>query len=129
MSKKKASDITKKYRTGYWILTVLSWLLTLGPLVGYIIYSFIVSGTIEKVSLATIVFVAIVLTAISIIFKKHIRSTVFLLILGIYLAIEKITVMLIIISICTIIDEFIITPLQKSYHSKLVCNKEIDKRM
>lgn len=124
----KNSETTKKYRLAYWILTVISWILVFGPLAAYLIYAMIISGTVQKAGLVTSLFAAIILTGISIILKLHIRSALFIMILGIYLAIREISVLLVIISICTVLDELVITPLQKSFKNRLTINKEIDKR-
>lgn len=130
MAKKKySSDITKKYRRGYWILTALSWILTLGPMIGYVIYGFTIGDNISKVSLGLSSMAAVALTGFSVIFKKHIRSTIFILLLGIYFALKEITVLLIIMSVCTILDEFLITPLQKKYRERMVINGQIDRRI
>lgn len=126
--KNNASDITKKYRRAYRILTALSWILTLGPMVGYVIYGFAVGETISKVSLGISGMAAIALTGFSVIFKKQIRSTIFILLLGIYFAMKEITILLIILSLCTILDEFLITPLQKKYRERMVINRQIDRR-
>lgn len=124
----KNSETTKKYRLAYWILTAISWILVFGPLAAYLIYAMIISGTVQKAGLVTSLFAAIILTGISIILKLHIRSALFIMILGIYLAIREISVLLVIISICTVLDELVITPLQKSFKNRLTINKEIDKR-
>lgn len=124
-----AGNITKESRTAYWILTVISWLLVLGPLLGYAIYGFCVGEPTQKVTLATTLMVAIVLTIISTLFKFHIRSTIFILILGIYMCIDEILPLIIILSVCTILDEFLISPLQKKYKNKTTINKEIDRRI
>lgn len=128
-SKSSSSEVTKKYRRAYWILTALSWALVLGPLVGYLIYGFISGATVQKLSLGICTLAALGLTGFSVVFKKNIRSILFILLLGIYIAIEKITVLLVIMSLCTILDEFVVAPLQKSYREKLVVNKQIDRRM
>ena len=127
-TKMKNSETTKKYRLVYWILTAISWILVFGPLAAYLIYAMIISGTVQKAGLVTSLFTAIILTGISIILKLHIRSALFIMILGIYLAIREISVLLVIISICTVLDELVITPLQKSFKNRLTINKEIDKR-
>lgn len=129
MAKGFASKTTKKYRKAYWITTAISWALVLGPFLGYLIYGFIRGETIQKLSLGVTSMAAIALTGFSIILKKHIRSTIFIILLGIYIALREITILLIILSICTILDEFIITPLQKSYREKMVINNQIDRRM
>lgn len=124
-----ASKQTKKYRIGYWVLTVISWTLVFGPLAVYFIYGLIVSGTVQKAGLLTTLFVAIVLTVISVIMKLHLRSALFILILGIYIAIDKISILLIIVSVCSVLDELLISPLQRSFKEKLGINKAMDKRL
>lgn len=124
-----ASKQTKKYRIGYWVLTVISWALVFGPLAGYFIYGLIVSGTVQKAGLLTTLFVAIVLTVVSAIMKLHLRSALFILVLGIYIAIDKISILLIIVSVCSVLDELVISPLQRSFKEKLGVNKAIDKRL
>lgn len=124
-----ASKPTKKYRIGYWILTVLSWVLVFGPLAGYFIYAMIISGTVQKAGLVSTLFAAIVLTVISVIMKLHLRSALFILLLGIYIAIDKISVLLIVVSVCSVLDELVVSPLQRIFKSKLSINKEMDKRL
>lgn len=124
-----ASKQTKKYRIGYWVLTVISWALVFGPLAGYFIYGLIVSGTVQKAGLLTTLFVAIVLTVVSVIMKLHLRSSLFILVLGIYIAIDKISILLIIVSVCSVLDELLISPLQRSFKEKLGVNKAMDKRL
>lgn len=129
MSKRNVSNITKKYRRGYLILTIISWVLVFGPLAGYVVYGFISGETVKKLSLGITTMAAIGLTGFSVIFKKNIRSTIFIIILGIYIALREITALLIILSACTILDEFLVTPLQKSYREKMVINAEMDRRI
>lgn len=123
------SDITKKYRAGYWIFTILSWLLTIGPLIVFTIMGFIQGEPSQKVTLGITVMVAIVCVILSILMKLHIRSTIFILILGIYVCLDNILPLILTICICTIVDEILIQPIQKMYKSKLTINKEIDKRI
>ena len=125
----KSSNETKKYKKLYTILTIISVALVFGPLLGYIVYAYIVSGTVQKITLTSTIMAATVLTVISILFKKNIRSSIFILILGIYVAISKIQVLIIILSITTMLDEFLITPARKSFKDKFTINREIDKRI
>ena len=128
-NRRKGSERTEKYRKYYWALTIASWLIVFGPLVGYIIYGYIISNTIQKVTLTTTIMAAVVMTVISILFKKNVRSTIFILILGIYVAISKIQVLIIILCVTTMLDEFLISPAQKACKAKLTINKEIDQRL
>ena len=43
------TEITKKYKKRYYILTAISWAIVFGPLLGYIIYGYIVSNTITSI--------------------------------------------------------------------------------
>ena len=124
-----SSNETKKYKKIYTILTIISLALVFGPLLGYIVYAYIVSGTVQKLTLTGTIMAAIVLTVISVLFKKNIRSSIFILILGIYVAISKIQVLIIILSITTMLDEFLITPARKTFRDKYTINREIDKRI
>lgn len=124
-----ASTTTKKYQKYYWLLLATSWLLTLGPLLGYGFYAFIVAEPVQKIAMGSMFFAAVALTGISIVCKLHLRSTLFILLLGVYIALREITILLVIVAVCTILDELIVTPLKNKYKSKLNINKEIDKRI
>ena len=118
---------TQKYRQLYWIFRILSIASVVVPLVVFIIMGYADGGiqTAQKVTLSFTVVAALVLTTISFLSKRHIRSTVFLLLLGIYSVVQKMEVVLITISACVMADEFIFTPIYKRYGSKLKIRKEI----
>lgn len=122
------SDITKKYQRLAILFHALSLLVLISPLAYYIIYGFINGETTEKLTLGITFVIATILVVINILFKYRIRSTVWILVLGIYFCIENIMPLLLMIAIGTILDEFVLTPLYKSYHNKCTINKEIDKR-
>ena len=121
-------DITKKYKIKKHIFNCLSIFCTLLPLLIYTIIGFVNGEITQKVTLGLSLFMALIFVAINIIFKKRIRSTIFILMLGIYTCIQKITPLLLILSITTILDEFVFTPLAKKYKNLYTINKEIDKR-
>lgn len=123
------SDVTKNYKTKYTIFNILSICLTLLPMLIYVIIGFSQGSVQEKVVLGLTTFVAIALSVINLLFKYSIRSTIWILLIGVYVCLDKITTLLIIIAICTIVDEFIITPLKKKYKEKYKINKEIDARL
>lgn len=121
---------TQKYKRLYVLFTTFSIVCTLGPLFYYIISALCsLALTHEKVVLVGTIFIALILTILNIFFKYHIRSTLWILVLGIYVCIDKILAMLILIAIGTILDEFIFTPLKNKYKSKKNISTEIDKRI
>ena len=122
------SEITKKYHRLFILLRTLSVIVILAPMMYYVIRGFIEGETTEKLTLTGTFFIAIILTAVNVLFKYSIRSTLWIIVLGIYSCIENIMPLLLMIAIGTIFDEFLLTPLYKSYHAKCTINKEIDKR-
>lgn len=121
---------TKKYKKRKNIFKALSFLVTILPIIIYIIIGF-TSGEIhagDKLFLGFSVVVSILLVLINILCKYHLRSPLFVLILGIYIVLKEITPLLIIVSIGVILDEFLFSPLANSNKNKYIINKEIDKR-
>lgn len=123
------SNITKKYTNLYWLFRSISFLVLIVPLIVYGVKGFIEGDVTEKFTLGMTISIAAILVALNILFKYHIRSTIWIIVLGIYFCIDNIMPLLLCIAIGTILDEFIFTPLYKSYKNKATINKEIDKRV
>ena len=120
--------MTKKYKIKLNICRLLSFTLTVLPVIIYTIMGFM-DGTIgEKVSLGICVILALIFVLINVMFKYHIRSTLWVLLIGIYVCIDNIIPLLIIMAATTIIDEFVLVPLINKYKDKYIINKEIDLR-
>lgn len=122
------SDITKKYTKLSHLFATLSIVLTIFPIFVYVILAFAKGQVQQKMTLGITVTISLLLVAINMVFKYHLRSTLWILTLGIYFCIDNIMPLLLMVAIGTIVDEFILTPLHKSYKSKANINKEIDKR-
>lgn len=129
MAKKPKSDITKKYlmlsRLFFW----LSIIMTIVPVLVYVVKAFVDGAPSQKLTLGITVIVALILTVINLIFKFHIRSVIWIMVLGIYFCIDNIMPLLLIVAISTILDEFVLTPLHKNFRAKAKINREIDKRI
>lgn len=123
------SNITKKYTNLYWLFRSISFLILVLPLIIYGVKGFIEGDVTEKFTLGMTISISAILVALNILFKYHIRSTIWIIVLGIYFCIDNIMPLLLCIAIGTILDEFIFTPLYKSYKNKATINKEIDKRV
>lgn len=120
--------MTKEYRREKWLLLILSILCNLLPIAIYTIKAFIVAGVGQKVTLGVCLTLALLFVLINIITKHRIRSTLWILLIGIYVCLDHIQSLLIIMAITTIIDEFILEPAYKRVKNKYIINKEIDKR-
>ena len=124
------TETTKKYKTWYWILFAISIVLNFVPLLVYVIkgYASVEVSEAKKVTLTMTMMVALCLSIYNILAKKHMRSVIWIILLGVYFAVQKIELLLIIMAICTIIDEFIVEPLVKKYKLKWKTNAEIESR-
>ena len=120
--------MTKKYKIKLNICRLLSFTITVLPVIIYTIKGFMDGSIGEKVSLGICVILALMFMLINIMFKYHIRSTLWVLLIGIYVCIDNIIPLLIIMASTTIIDEFVLVPLINKYKNKYIINKEIDLR-
>lgn len=122
------SDITKKYKRRARWCSIISTSLIVIPLLVYAVLGFINGTTGEKVSLGLTLILCIIFTLMNSVFKYHIRSTIWIMLLGIQICLTNITTLLIIIALATMLDEFIFTPLTRKYKQRYIINNEIDKR-
>ena len=120
--------MTKKYKIKLNICRLLSFTITVLPVIIYTIKGFMDGSIGEKVSLGICVILALIFVLINVMFKYHIRSTLWVLLIGIYVCIDNIIPLLIIMATTTIIDEFVLVPLINKYKNKYIINKEIDLR-
>lgn len=123
------SKETRKYKNLSILFLALSILVLVAPLAYYSIVGFIEGETTEKFTLGITFVIASILFVINILFKFHIRSTIWVLVLGIYFCLDNILPLIFMVAIGNILDEFLFTPLHKHYKSKASINKEIDKRI
>lgn len=122
------SQTTKTLKIKKNIFHGLSWLLTFAPILIWLCVAMAKSNDLTKTSLAITILIAGMLTLVNLLLKYSIRSTIWILLIGIYIALKDITPLLIIIAVCTILDEFIVHPLYVHYRDRYKINKEIDKR-
>ena len=122
------TEKTKNYKQIYWTLFIA---LNFLPLFIYVIqgYASIEVEESRKVVLTGSIMISALLCIYNVLAKKHLRSVIWILLLGVYYAIQKIELLLIIMAICTIVDEFIVEPLLKKYKHKWLTNAEIDSRL
>lgn len=122
--------MTKKYRNLFLIFGFLSILLNIAPISYYVIAGLIQSTlVVQKVALTMTVFVVLILSIVSWVNKITLRSKLWILLIGFYIALQNILTPLILIAICQVLDELIVAPLYRRYKSKYSVNKEIDKRL
>lgn len=121
--------MTKSLKTKYRLFSILSLLLNIGPLAVYIIKALICSTlTYQKIALSMTVFIVLILTVVCLINKVAMKSRLWIILIGLYICLEHILTPLIIIGVCQVVDELIISPLKEHYKNRYKINKEIDLR-
>lgn len=124
----KATALTKKNRGLYWAFKILSIAVNVLPIAIFTVEGFIQGSTAGKTTLGLCLVMTLICLLINFVFKYHIRSTIWIMAIGIYACLEKISPMLITIAICTMCDEFIFQPLCKHFYAKWKTNKTMDER-
>ena len=122
------TDITKKYKSLYWVFAVLSFCLTFLPFFIYLAKGYLEATTAQKVVMSAITLGAIIIAAIGIFSKYTFRGVGYLIIIALYIALQNVATPILIIAICTITDELVVCPLKKQFKEKYKINLEIDKR-
>lgn len=121
--------MTKKYSRLHLIFTLASLLLNIFPFAFYVTEALLGgAATVEKVALTSTLFVVLVMTLVALVNKKAMRSRLWILLIGLYVCLDNILTPLLMISICQIIDEVVVSPLAKVFRVKKTIHRELDKR-
>lgn len=121
--------MTKNYKCKMIITGILSFLCSFGPLIVFTVMGLAQGEGKEKIVLAMTMVGAIMIALIAAMKKIHLRSTTFILMIGLWVALDRLLPFILTVAICTIIDELILTPLYKRFKEDYHTNKQIDKRM
>lgn len=82
----------------------------------------------NKITFSLALITAGVMFVINFIRKKNLRSPFYIILLGIYFALDDLLPLVFMMAICCMLDEFIFSPLHEKFKAKYKINKEIDAR-
>lgn len=121
---------TKKFKIAAILLTVLSICLSIGPLIVYSVIAFNNAGatTVNKVTLMSMISVGTILSMVCAINKYSPRCRLWLIMIGLYVCLDKFIGCVLVMAITQCIDELVIHPLARIARQKYGINREIDKR-
>ena len=128
----KGSDFTKVCRLKLWLYRIIDWILLFMPVIVYVVIALCDEGvtTVGKVSVVGTVAVAAILALFNIIAQKRLRCPIWIVLIGLYIAIrDYLLPLVIILAVVSICYDLILTPLISYYRSKLIANKAIDERV
>ena len=125
----KKSDYSKNLRAKVICLRVIDYLLLFFPIIFYFVVALFQDGLIiKKITLISTFAIALILTLFNIVAKKHLRSVIWIMIIGIYVCIDNILPLILFIAVTSILDEFLFTPLITRYHTKYLASITYDER-
>lgn len=121
--------MTKNYKIKKNITLIFSILCSIGPLVVFTIIGLVQGEGVEKISLTLTAISSIVLAVLAVLRKIHLRSTIYVLMIGLWIALDNILPFVITLMVCTMLDELLFTPLYKRWKEDYHTNKQFDKRI
>lgn len=112
------TKIDKGIRLKRNIFGILSVLITLAPALIFYIKGWILGDTYSKTVMGITFTAALILTVVSLAMKFKCRTIIWVLLIGCYVALGNIKSVLIILTVCTALDEFLIAPMYIYYRDK-----------
>lgn len=128
---KRESKYTKDSRFKLWLFRILDAICLVTPLLIYVIIALCGGAVVAaKVAVVSTVMVAIILTVFNIVAQKRLRCPIWIMLIGLFVAIkEYLLPLIIILAITSVLDDLVFTPLITYYKTKLISNKAMDERL
>lgn len=122
---------TNKIQIKLLILKIINSINLLLPILYYVVMSFGKTGVSsdKQITLVICLAVAGILLILNYVLKYKLRSPLFIVLIGVHLVIGDIMTLIVILAITSIIDELALSPMINNLKSKLITNKELDKRL
>lgn len=121
--------MTAHYKKLSFIYALLSALCLFGPITFYFIRAFAFGDAKQKLTLGIVFTIALILFLVNIIMKSHLRSVIWVLLLGVFSVFSHYIAIVLVFAVTTFLEELIFSPLHRYYKSKTRISKEIDRRI
>ena len=126
-----SSEFTKRCRRKLWLFRILDWICLIMPILIYVVIALSNDGIKMgyKVTLMSMLIIAIILCIINVIAQKRLRCPIWIILIGLYVAIrDYLLPLVIILAVVSVLDDLVFTPLIHYYYTKTVASKTIDQR-
>ena len=124
------SKASKRSFAKLWCCRILNFLLMYMPVFVCVVIGYANPDlpTGAAVCLTGSLVIAAVLGLINIILKYRLRCCIWILILGLYIALDNILPIVLVLAFTTIIDDLVLTPLVDRFKSEYIANRAMDRR-
>lgn len=120
---------TKKMRLASIFLTLASILLSVGPLIVYLVLGYTEAQTsVGQITLTAMLGVSVILSLVCLINKYSPRCRMWLILIGLYMCLDNFIGCILVLAITQCVDELIVCPMAKRYRELYRTNREIDRR-
>ena len=126
------SEFTKCCRRKLWFFRILDWVCLSLPLLVYLTMALADDGIKVgyKVAVVGTLVIAVILTIFNIIAQKRLRCPIWIILIGLFVAIrDHLLPLIIILSVVSVLDDLVFTPIIHYYYTKTVASKAIDQRL
>lgn len=126
------SNFTKKIRMKLRLLWLADFVLLFLPVIIYVGIALFSDGVLAvgRVSVVTSIFIAAVLSVFNVIAQKRMRCPIWIILIGLYVAIKEwLLPLIIILAVTSVLDDLVFTPLISHYTARAKASKLIDDRM
>lgn len=123
---------TKECRIKLWLYRILDWICLFLPLIVYIGIALASNEAIvaQKVAVVSTTMVALILSVFNVISQKRLRCPIWLILIGLYVAVrDYLMPLIIILAITSVLDDLVFSPVINYYKTKLIANKAMDERL
>ena len=127
-----ASKFTRECRFKLWLFRILDWICLFMPLIIYICVALASNEAIvaQKVAVVSTTMVALILSVFNVISQKKLRCPIWIILIGLFVAIrDYLMPLIIILAITSVLDDLVFTPVISYYRTKLIANKAMDERL
>lgn len=123
---------TKECRVKLWFFRILDWICLFMPLIIYIGVALASNEAIvaQKVAVVSTTMVALILSVFNVISQKKLRCPIWIILIGLFVAVrDYLMPLIIILAITSVLDDLVFSPLIGYYKTKLIANKAMDERL
>ena len=127
-----ASKYTRECRFKLWLFRILDWICLFMPLIIYICIALASNEAIvaQKVAVVSTTMVALILSVFNVISQKKLRCPIWIILIGLFVAVrDYLMPLIIILAITSVLDDLVFTPVIGFYKTKLIANKAMDERL
>jgi len=126
-----SSNFTKRCRRRLWLFRLIDWVCLFLPLLVYVVIALSKDGikVASKVAVISTLLIALILTVFNVIAQKKLRCPIWIILIGLFIAIrDYLMPLIIILAITSVLDDLVFTPIIHYYYTKTIASHTIDQK-